>query len=141
VRVLRINLRLVVALGVLAMASPAHATPISAHAMVHTCCMADETKERIFAEADAVGAEYIRVDIEMSSIFEDPAGAKRGEPDWSHLDDLLELAEEHKVKVLGPVPGARPTQGAAQRLTPRSMSGWRVRSRSTPRTPSGPGRS
>jgi len=83
------------------MASPAHATPISAHAMVHTCCMADAMKERIFAEADAVRAEYIRVDIEMSSIFEDPGGARRDEPDWSQLDDLLELAGEHDVKVLG----------------------------------------
>jgi hypothetical protein len=101
VRVLRVNLRLVVALGVLAMASPAHATPISAHAMVHTCCMADATKERIFAEADAVGAEYIRVDVEMSSIFEEPGGAKRDEPDWSQLDDVLELAGQHDVKVLG----------------------------------------
>ena len=82
-RVLRVNLRLVVALGVLAMASPAHAAPISAHAMVHTCCMGDALKERIFAEADAVGAEYIRVDIEMSAIFEGPGGAKRDEPDWS----------------------------------------------------------
>ena len=100
-RVLRVNLRLVVALGVLLMATPAHAAPISAHAMVHTCCMADALKERIFAEADAVGSEYIRVDVEMSSIFDGPGGAKRDEPDWSHLDDLLELADEHDVKVLG----------------------------------------
>jgi hypothetical protein len=83
------------------MATPAHAAPVSAHAMVHTCCMGDAMKERIFDEADAVGAEYIRVDIEMSSIFEGPLGAKRDEPDWSHLDDLLELADEHDVKVLG----------------------------------------
>jgi hypothetical protein len=101
VRVLCVNLRLVVALGVLCMASPAHAAPISAHAMVHTCCMGDALKERIFAEADAVGAEYIRVDVEMSSIFEGPGGAKRDEPDWSDLDDLLELAGKHDVKVLG----------------------------------------
>ncbi len=79
-RVLRINLRLVVALGVLVMAAPAHATPISAHAMVHTCCMGDALKERIFAEADAVGAEYIRVDVEMSAIFEGSGGTKRANP-------------------------------------------------------------
>jgi hypothetical protein len=101
VRVLRVNLRLIVALGVLAMASPAHAAPISAHAMVHTCCMSDELKERIFAETDAVGAEYIRVDVEMSAIFEGPGGAKRDEPNWSALDDLLELAGKHDLKVLG----------------------------------------
>jgi len=69
--------------------------------MVHTCCMGDAMKERIFAEADAIGAEYIRVDVEMSSIFERAGGAKRHEPDWSHLDDLLGLAGEHHVKVLG----------------------------------------
>ncbi len=100
-RVLRVNLRLIVVLGAVTMASPAHAAPISAHAMVHTCCMADAMKERIFDEADAVGAEYIRVDVEMSSIFEGPGGAKRDEPDWSDLDDLLELASGHNVKVLG----------------------------------------
>jgi len=83
------------------MASPAHAAPVSAHAMVHTCCMGDAMKERIFAEADAVGAEYIRVDVELSAIFEGPGGAKRDEPDWSRLDDLLELAGKHDVKVLG----------------------------------------
>ena len=69
--------------------------------MVHTCCMGDALKERIFAEADALGAEYIRVDVEMSAIFEGPGGAKRDEPDWSGLDDLLELAGKHDVKVLG----------------------------------------
>jgi hypothetical protein len=83
------------------MATPAHAAPISAHAMVHTCCMGDAMKERIFSEAEAVGAEYIRVDVEMSSIFEGPGGAKRAGPDWSRLDDLLELADKHHVKVLG----------------------------------------
>ena len=83
------------------MAAPAHAAPISAHAMVHTCCMGDALKERIFAEADALGAEYIRVDVEMSAIFEGPGGAKRNEPDWSGLDELLELAGKHDVKVLG----------------------------------------
>ena len=100
-RVLHVNLLLVVVLGVLAMASPAHAAPISAHAMVHTCCMDDAMKERIFSEAEAVGAEYIRVDVEMSSIFEGPGGTERDEPNWSRLDDLLELAGEHDLKVLG----------------------------------------
>ncbi|HMJ95220.1 MAG TPA: hypothetical protein VK486_05170 [Thermoleophilaceae bacterium] len=83
------------------MATPAHAAPISAHAMVHTCCMGDAMKERIFAEADAMGADYIRVDVEMSAIFEGPGGVKGDEPNWSHLDDLLELAGRHHVKVLG----------------------------------------
>jgi hypothetical protein len=83
------------------MAAPAHAAPISAHAMVHTCCMDAAVKERIFSEAEALGADYIRVDVEMSAIFEGPGGEERDEPDWSRLDDVMELAREHHLKVLG----------------------------------------
>ena len=36
-------------------------------------------KERIFSEAKALGAAYIRVDVELSGIFA-RAGA---EPDWT----------------------------------------------------------
>lgn len=105
-RVLRVNLRLIVALGALAVASPAHAAPISAHAMVHTCCSSDAMKERIFEEAEAVGAEYIRVDIEMNAIFERRGGAKRDKPDWRRLDHVLELADTHHLRVLGLLLGA-----------------------------------
>ena len=65
------------------MASPAHASPISAHASVYTCCTADAMKERIFAEAEAAGADFIRVDIELSGIFKAPGD----DPDWTQLDD------------------------------------------------------
>jgi hypothetical protein len=94
-------LRLVVAFGVLAMASPAHASPISAHAQVYTCCMADATKERIFAEAEAVGADFIRVDIEMSGIFNGQGSASRDDPDWTKLDQVMQLARKHHLQVLG----------------------------------------
>ena len=107
-RVLRINLRLTIALGVLAMSIPAHAAaapapavPISAHAMVHTCCTADALTQRIFDEAEAVGATYIRVDVEMNAIFEGPDGARRDEPDWTRFDRVLELARKHDLRVLG----------------------------------------
>lgn len=100
-RVLRVNLRLVVAFGLLAMASPAHASPISAHAMVYTCCTADATKERIFAEAEAGGADFIRVDIEMSGIFKAHGSASRDDPDWTQLDEVMELARKHHLRVLG----------------------------------------
>jgi hypothetical protein len=83
------------------MASPAHASPISAHAMVYTCCMADATKERIFAEAEAVGADFIRVDIEMSGIFKGQDSASRDDPDWTQLDEVMELARKHHLRVLG----------------------------------------
>lgn len=105
-RVLRVNLHLIVALGALAVASPADAAPISAHAMVHTCCSSDAMKERIFAEAEAVGAEYIRVDVEMNAIFEGPGGVKRDKPDWRQLDHVLELADTHHLRVLGLLLGA-----------------------------------
>ena len=100
-RVLRVNLRLVVAFGVLAMASPAHASPISAHAMVYTCCTADANKERIFAEAEAVGADFIRVDIEMSGIFKGQGGGSPDGPDWTQFDEVMELARKHHLRVLG----------------------------------------
>jgi hypothetical protein len=52
------------------MAAPAHASaPISAHAMVHTCCTPKGEQERIFSEAAALGAGYIRVDVELNGIF------------------------------------------------------------------------
>jgi hypothetical protein len=101
VRVLHVNLLLLVLAGVALLAAPAQATPISAHAMVHTCCSSDAMKERIFEEAEAVGAEYVRVDVELSAIFEKPDGSERDAPDWARLDELLELAREHDVKVLG----------------------------------------
>jgi hypothetical protein len=69
--------------------------------MVHTCCTPDAVKERIFDEAQAVGADYIRVDIEMNAIFEGPGGAARDEPDWARLDRLLEIAGKHDLRVLG----------------------------------------
>jgi hypothetical protein len=101
VRVVRVNLRLAVVLGALAMASPAHATPISAHAMVHSCCTASALKEQIFSEAKALGAEYIRVDVEMDSIFETPEdGSKSEAPNWSGLDEVMELSKKYDLPVL-----------------------------------------
>jgi hypothetical protein len=74
--------------------------PISAHAMVHTCCTPLAMKERIFAEAKAMGARFIRVDVELNAIF--PAeGPEAGAPDWSRLDDVLELSRRHELPVLG----------------------------------------
>ena len=92
-------LAVLVALALLA--APAQAAPISAHAMVHTCCTPDAMKERIFGEAEAVGANFVRVDVEMSPIFEGPGGSESDEPDWKQLDETLELAREHNLRVLG----------------------------------------
>jgi hypothetical protein len=74
--------------------------------MVHTCCTSDAMKERIFDEAEAVGADFVRVDVEMGAIFEGPGGQKGGQPDWKQLDEVLELAREHHLRVLGVLLGA-----------------------------------
>lgn len=100
-RVLHVNLLLAVLVPLALLAAPAQAAPISAHAMVHTCCTPDAMKERIFGEAKAVGAEFVRVDVEMGAIFEGPGGKKRDDPDWKHLDEVLDLARQHDLRVLG----------------------------------------
>src|SRR3954453_11905139 len=98
VRVVRVNLLLAVAVTALVMATPANASaPISAHAMVHTCCTPKAEKERIFSEAAALGAAYVRVDVELSGVFKEPDP----DPDWSGLDEVIELSKKHRVRVLG----------------------------------------
>ena len=82
------------------MASPAHAAPVSAHAMVHSCCTASAMKERIFSEAKDLGAEYIRADVEMNAIFEAPDGSKSDTPDWSGLDEITALSKKYNLPVL-----------------------------------------
>jgi hypothetical protein len=80
-------------------AVPARAAPVSSHAMVHTCCTPPAMKERIFAEAKASGAEFIRVDVELSGIFEGAGSRER--PDWRRLDEVIRLARRHDIAVLG----------------------------------------
>src|SRR5688572_4697829 len=106
VRVVHVNLRLLVVLGALAMASPAQAAPISAHAMIHTCCTPAPMQERVFSEAKALGSDYIRVDVELGGIFATPDA----EPSWTGLDEVMERSRKHDLRVLGillaPPPGA-----------------------------------
>jgi hypothetical protein len=78
-------------------AATAVTSPVSSHAMVHTCCAPYELKERIFAESKAVGASFIRVDFELGAIFT----GKEQEPDWSQVDQVLELARRYELQVLG----------------------------------------
>jgi hypothetical protein len=83
-------------------AAPARADqPVSSHAMVHTCCTPAAMKERIFAEAAASGADFIRVDVELGGIFESPDGS----PDWRALDEVVELADRHHLDILGVILG------------------------------------
>jgi hypothetical protein len=96
VRVVRVNLLLAVAGLALAMAAPAHATaPISAHAMVHTCCTPKAEQERIFSEARDLGAGYVRVDVELDGIF---GGLG---PHWGGVDEVIALSKKYRLPVLG----------------------------------------
>jgi hypothetical protein len=79
---------------------PRPGAPISSHAMVHTCCTPQAMKERIFAESKAMGARYIRVDVELSGIF--PSKGDPGDEDgWKRLDAVMELSRRHELPVLG----------------------------------------
>jgi hypothetical protein len=71
--------------------------PVASHAMVHTCCLPYELKERIFAESKALGASFIRVDFELSGIY----GHSPGAPDWRRVDEVLELSRRYELPVLG----------------------------------------
>jgi hypothetical protein len=83
------------------MASPAHAAPGSAHAMIHACCTVAPVKERLFGEAKQLGAAYIRVDVEMNAIFEGADGEQRATPNWAQLDEVMALSRKYDVPVLG----------------------------------------
>jgi hypothetical protein len=99
--------RLLIAAGLAAalcaVAGPAQAAPVSSHAMVHTCCTPPAMKERIFSEAKASGAEFIRVDIELNGIFEGYGARER--PYWDALDQITDMARRHDIKVLGLILG------------------------------------
>ncbi|MEA2363273.1 MAG: polysaccharide biosynthesis protein PslG [Thermoleophilaceae bacterium] len=87
-----------------AAASPAAGEPpVSAAAQLFTCCTPEALQERLFAEAEASGAEYVRVDVELHGIFD--AAGSRDHPDWSHLDRMVELASRHHVRLLGIIRG------------------------------------
>jgi hypothetical protein len=107
-------------------ASPAEAAPISSAAQLFTCCSPEALQERIFSEAEASGAEYVRVDVELHGIF----GAARDRPDWSHLDRMIELARRHDIKVLGIILGAPgwlsscPDKPKASICPPRDPGEW-----------------
>ncbi|HEV7845003.1 MAG TPA: hypothetical protein VGO83_01995 [Thermoleophilaceae bacterium] len=74
----------------------AQAAPVSAHAMVHTCCTPQAEKERIFAEAKALGAAYVRADVELDGIYV----GRGSDPDWGRLDDVIALSRKYRLPVL-----------------------------------------
>jgi hypothetical protein len=98
---LRLALAAAALVGTFGGVPAAQAAPISSHAMVYSCCTPPELAERIFAEAAATGSEYVRVDVQMTDVFEKEGGRPAAEPDWSGLDRITELARRHRLKVLG----------------------------------------
>jgi hypothetical protein len=96
---MRLSIACLVAAALLAAPSAARSEGpvISSHAMVHTCCLPYELKERIFAESKAFGASYIRVDFELGEIYENGPES----PDWSQVDQVLELSRRYDLQVLG----------------------------------------
>jgi hypothetical protein len=113
-----------------AAATPAAASPISSAAQLYTCCSPEALQERLFAEAEASGSEYVRVDVELHGIFESPGGPDH--PDWSHLDRMVEIARPHHVKLLGILRGSPswlsscPRSSAEKRANcaPRDPNEW-----------------
>jgi hypothetical protein len=82
-------------------AAGTQAAPVSSHAMVYACCTPFEMKERIFAESAALGAEFVRVDVQVNDVFEGDSGGPAPAPDWRGLDEVIALARRHRVNVLG----------------------------------------
>jgi hypothetical protein len=79
----------------------ADAAPISSAAQLFTCCTPAALQDRLFDEAAASGARYVRVDVELHGIF--GAGADR--PDWRNLDAMIGRAQRYGVRVLGLIRG------------------------------------
>ena len=73
---------------------------LSSHSMLHTCCTPAAMKERLFAESKAMGAGFIRVDVELHGIFE-AGGHSAEDPHWDKLDEVIELSRRHELPVLG----------------------------------------
>ena len=81
-------------------AAGAQAAPISSHPSLYACCTPFEMKERIFAESAALGAEFVRVDVQLNDVFENDTGGPAPAPDWRGLDEVIRLAQRYRVKVL-----------------------------------------
>jgi hypothetical protein len=115
------RLLLIAAICAGAAASPAQAAaPISSAAQLFTCCTPAALQDRLFAEAAASGAEYVRVDVELHGIF--GAGADR--PDWSRLDRMIELARRHDVKLLGILRGSPLWLAGCSKCAPKDPAEW-----------------
>jgi hypothetical protein len=127
VRVL-VLVAVVAALALPASPARAAAAPISSAAQLFTCCTPPALQDRLFEEAAASGARYVRVDVELHGIF----GTEADHPDWDHLDAMIARARRYGVQVLGLIRGTPiwlsscPGRPASQATicAPRDPSAW-----------------
>jgi hypothetical protein len=96
------------------------APPISSAAQLFTCCTPAAFQDRLFSEAAASGAEYVRVDVELHGIF----GAAADRPDWSRLDAMVARARRHDVKLLGILRGSPLWLSRCAKCAPRDPPEW-----------------
>ena len=81
----------------LASAQAPSGSPYSAHSMVYAYAMPYAQKERIFAEAKAMGASHIRLDIEMHAVFR--RYSHWSYRDWHGVDEVVELSRRYGMPV------------------------------------------
>ena len=74
-------------------------SPYSAHSMIYAYSMPMAQKERIFAEAKAMGASHIRLDIELHAVFK---RYRRNwvDRDWRGVDEVVALSRRYAIPVL-----------------------------------------
>ena len=85
-------------------AADAHASPYSAQSLVQSCCTPFGEKKRIFAEAKAMGARYIRLDVSLEGTFEH-WGVEAAQPDWDGVDEVARLARRYGLRVSAVING------------------------------------
>jgi hypothetical protein len=84
-------------------AAPAVVPPVQSHSMIHTCCTPDSDKASVFAAAKASGASIVRLDVEVHGIVRpSPFGYLH---DFSKLDQVVALARQHRIRILGVLSG------------------------------------
>jgi hypothetical protein len=114
-------LAVLVAVVSAALPAPAEADepPVSSAAQLFTCCTRAALQDRMFEEAAASGAQYVRVDVELHGIFQ-----ANGKTVWSRLDAMIERSKRYGVKVLGLIRGTPSSMASCPICPPRDPRAW-----------------
>jgi hypothetical protein len=106
---------------VVSWAAPAAAAPYSSHSQIYSCCTDPARADAMFSAAKQSGAAYIRLDIDMQTVFRAGPGAPR----WAELDTLAQMSRRYRLPILGtllgspdPAPDCAVTPAARDRLCP-----------------------